>query len=389
MAIIFFSGSRKKMVFIALTLVLALLVLATGYLGTKSKGDIAIGVAWPFESNNSLFREGVELAVKEINQGGGIKGRNIQLVMKDDQASVAVGMAIAQSFAKERQVAAIIGHRNSFVSIPASRIYEEAGLVMLSPASTTPELTRNGYRSVFRNIPSDDEIARKIAIFCSQQGQKRMVVYYSEDSYGVGLANSFEDHARKAGVKVVDRISYYGGLKDLERLHNKWKALDFDGIFIAGGMPAGAEFIADGGQVGISVPYYAGNAMDSPLLQEIGGQAADGAVVGSIFNQDDNREEVKSFIENFTKQYNVPPGAYSAQGYDAVKLLAAAIGQADSLDSAALADHLRGLKNWPGVAGYHSFDQNGDDVGDLVVIKVLRDGKFQLKAADSLNSGAE
>ncbi|MHB8916482.1 MAG: ABC transporter substrate-binding protein [Desulfocucumaceae bacterium] len=367
----------KNGFFKTVLLVLALLVLTTGCLGTKNKGDIIIGVAWPFESNNSMFREGVDLAVNEINQAGGIEGRKIKTVMKDDHASVAEGMAIAQSFAKERQVAAIIGHRNSFVSIPTSRIYEEAGLVMLSPASTAPELTRKGYKSVFRNLPSDEEIARKLAIFCSQQGHRRMVIYYAEDSYGMGLANSFEDHAKKAGIKVVDRISYYGDLKDLERLHNKWKALDFDGIFIASGMPAGAEFIADGGRVGIAVRYYAGNAMDSPLLHEIGGKAADGTVVGTIFNPADTREEVKKFIESFTKEYNKPPGAYSAQGYDAVKLLAAAIGQAGSLDSAALADHLRGMKNWPGVAGYHSFDQNGDDVGDLVVLKVLRDGKFQ------------
>ena len=378
MACMYFSGNRKKTAFIAFILVVAMLTLATGCLGTKNKGDIAIGVAWPFESNNSMFREGVELAVKEINRDGGIKGRKIQLVMKDDQASVAEGMAIAQSFARERQVAAVIGHRNSFVSIPTSRIYEEAGLVMLSPASTAPELTKKGYKSVFRNLPSDDEIARKIAIFCSQQGQKRMVVYYSEDSYGMGLANSFEDHAKKVGIKVVDRISYYGDLKDLERLHNKWKALDFDGIFIASGMPAGAEFIADCGQVGSSARCYAGNAMDSPLLHEIGGKAADGTVVGTIFNPADTRPEVKKFIEDFTKEYNNPPGAYSAQGYDAVKILAAAIERAGNSDSAALADHLRGLKNWPGVVGYHSFDQNGDDVGDLVVIKVLRDGKFQL-----------
>ena len=372
------SRSLKNTVFIACTLIIVLLALATGCMGTKGRGDIAIGVAWPFESNNSLFREGVELAVKEINQAGGIKGRKIQLEMKDDQASVALGMAIAQSFAQEQRVAAIIGHRNSFVSIPASRIYEEAGLVMLSPASTAPELTQNDYKFVFRNVPSDDEIARQMAIFCSRQGQKRMVIYYSEDSYGVGLANSFEDHAKKEGIKVVDRISYYGDQKDLARLHNKWQALDFDGIFIASGMPEGAEFIADGGQVGITVRYYAGNTMDSPLLHELGGQAAEGTVVGTIFNPDDTRMEVKNFIENFTKEYNQPPSAYSAQGYDAVKLLAAAIGQAGDADAVALADHLRGLKNLPGVAGYHSFDRNGDDVGELVVIKTLRDGEFKL-----------
>jgi len=98
--------------------------LISGCLGTKGKGDIVIGVAWPFESNNSLFKEGVELAVKEINQAGGVEGRKVKLVLKDDRGSVAEGMAVAQSFVQERQVAAVIGHRNSFISIPAARIYE-------------------------------------------------------------------------------------------------------------------------------------------------------------------------------------------------------------------------------------------------------------------------
>ncbi len=368
----------KNKLIAACLLVFVLPALITGCLGTKGGGDIVIGVAWPFESNNSQFKEGVELAVKELNQSGGVNGRKVRLVLKDDRGSVAEGMAVAQSFVQERQVTAVIGHRNSFISIPAARIYEEAGLLMLSPASTAPELTQGGYRYIFRNVPGDDEIARRMAIHCSGQGHRRMVVYYSEDSYGVGLANSFEDYARGIGIKVVDRVSYYGDLKDLQRLHKKWLALDFDGIFIAGNMPEGAEFIAGGGKVGIKTRYYAGNTLDSPLLAEIGGPAAEGTAVGTIFNPDNSREAVKNFVNNFTKEYKTPPGAYSAQGYDAVKLVAAAVGQAGGGDAAAIAEYLRGLKNWPGVAGYHSFAENGDDVGELVVIKTLRDGELKL-----------
>lgn len=359
------------------TLVFALLLLATGCMGTKDKGDIILGVAWPFESNNSLLKEGVELAVKEINDNGGVIGRRIQLVMKDDQASVSTGMAVAQSFAKNPQIIAVIGHRSSFVSVPVSRIYEEAGKVMLSPASTAPELTHKGYRYIFRNIPDDGDIARKVAFFASRQGHQRMVIYYAEDSYGIGLANAFEDHAKEAGIKIVDRITYYGDQKDLERLYDKWKALDFDGIFIAYAMPDGAEFIADCGRVGIAVPFFAGNAMDSPLLARIGGEPAEGTTVGTIFSADDPREEVRRFIQNFTGEYHELPGSYSAQGYDAVKLLATAIERAGAANSAAIAEQLRQMENWPGVAGYHSFDNNGNDKGDLVVLKTIRDGRLQ------------
>jgi branched-chain amino acid transport system substrate-binding protein len=186
----------------------------------------------------------------QINDNGGVNGHKIRLIEKDDQASVADGMTIAQSFAENKEMAAVIGHRNSFVSIPASRIYQEAGLVMISPASTSPDLTKNGYKNVFRSIPSDDQIAAQLASYAVKQGHQRMVIFYAEDSYGTGLANSFEDHANKNGITIVDRISYYGGLKDLNRLKEKWLALDFDGVFVADSLPEGAEFIADAGRAG-------------------------------------------------------------------------------------------------------------------------------------------
>lgn len=352
-------------------------LLLTGCSGAKNNQDIVVGVAWPLASNNSLFKEGVELAVNEINQNGGINGRRLNIIMSDDEASVVRGMAVAQSYAENKDMVAVIGHRNSSVSIPASRIYEDAGLVMLSPASTAPELTQQGYKFIFRNIPSDDEITRQLAIFAAQSGHKRMVIYYRDDSYGRGLANSFEDHAGKEGIYIVDRVSYYGKLSELERLHQKWEALDYDGIFIAQTMPGGAEFIADAGLVGITIPFIGGNAMDSPKLYDIAGKYAEGTVIGTIFNPLESRREVESFVKNFKQEYNQMPTSYSAQGYDAVKLLAAAIEQSGSTAPTLIADQLRKFNDWPGVAGDHTFNDNGDDVGRLVIKKVLRNGSFE------------
>lgn len=358
-------------------LLISLPLLSAGCSSTKNEQDIVVGVAWPLSSNNSLFKEGVELAVNEINQSGGINGRKLKIVMSDDGASVVKGIAVAQSYAENKDMVAVIGHRNSSVSIPASRIYEDAGLVMLSPASTAPELTQRGYRFVFRNIPSDDEFARQLAIFAARAGHKRMVIYYSDDSYGRGLANSFEDHAGRLGIFIVDRFSYYNKLNDLKRLHQKWKAHEFDGIFVAQAMPDGAKFIADAGQAGIAVPFFGGNAMDSPKLYDIAGKYAEGTVIGTIFNPDESRSEVESFIKSFTQAYNQMPTSYSAQGYDAVMLLAAAMEQGNLVDRMSIAAQLRKIKDYPGVAGYHTFNDNGDNVGRLVIKKVLRNGTLE------------
>jgi branched-chain amino acid transport system substrate-binding protein len=270
--------------------------LGTGCTQSEKPQDIVIGVAWPFATNNDLFSEGIDLAVREINENGGINGRELKLLKADDGAELEKGLKIAQSFAENKEIRAVIGHRNSFISIPASAIYEQAGLVMLSPASTAPGLTQNGYKHIFRCIPGDDEIARQMAVYLAGQGYRRMVIVYSDDSYGTGLANSFEDQAKAQGITIVDRFDNYTGLEDLKRLHNKWQAFGFDGIFIAENMPEAAQFIFDAGQAGINVPFFGGNTLESPLLSSIGGKAAEGTIVGSVFNPNIDRPEVKSFV---------------------------------------------------------------------------------------------
>ena len=368
-----------KLRFLRAGLVLAaLMVFAAGCINQKASGEILIGAVWPFESNSSLFGEGADLAVKQINESGGVNGRMIRLVKVDDEASVVKGMSIAESFAESGEVMAVIGHRSSPVSIPTSKIYEDAGIIMLSSGSTAPDLTQKGYRYVFRNIPDVGAITRQLTLHAAANGHKRMVIYYTEDSYGISLANAFEDHARESGIAIVDRASYYGDVKGLARLHQKWKALDFDGIFVAQAMPEGAQFIADAGKVGIDVPFLGTNAMDSPLLAQIGGTSAEGTVVGTVFNPGDTSPETKKFVEDFQWVYGKEPLQYSALGYDAVRILAEAARQSGSADPAAVAEKLRSFKDWPGAAGLHSHNSNGDEIGAIVVKKILRNGKLEV-----------
>ncbi|KJS46597.1 ABC transporter substrate-binding protein [Desulfosporosinus sp. BICA1-9] len=352
-------------------------LLLTGCTKLEEPNEIVIGVAWPFETNKNLFNEGIDLAVKEINSSGGIKGRELRLLKEDDGSELVKGMAIAESFAENNEIQAVIGHDNSFISIPASAIYNNAGLVMLSPASTAPELTKNDYKYIFRNIPSDDEIARQLTLYLAEQGYRRMVIYYSDDSYGNGLANSFEDHANSLGITIVDRFDYYTNLEDLRRLHNRWQAYGVDGIFIAKTLPEGGQFISDAGQTGINLPFIAGDALDSPILSEIGGKAAEGTIIGSVFNPYIDRPEVKRFGTDFLAEHQKEPSSDAALGYDAVNMLANAIEKSDLLNRSSVAKELKNLGKWSGVTGIHEFDEKGDDIGDLVVLKKLLNGEFE------------
>ncbi|WP_366923921.1 ABC transporter substrate-binding protein [Metallumcola ferriviriculae] len=358
-------------------LCIVIFLLLTGCTQIEENNEIVIGVAWPFATNNNLFNEGIDLAVQEINSSGGIKGRELRLLKEDDGSELEKGMAIARSFTENMTIQAVIGHYNSFISIPVSAIYNNAGLVMLSPGSTAPALTKNGYKHIFRNIPSDDEIARQLAVYLADQGYRRMAIYYSDDDYGSGLANSFEDHARTQGITIVDRFNYYSSTEDLRRLNSRWQAFGLDGIFIAKIMPEGGQFIFDAGQAGINVPFIAGDGLDSPLLSEIGGKAAEGTIIGSEFNPDIDRLEVKRFVTDFLNEYNEMPNSYAALGYDAVKMLAAAIAKSDLNNRSTVAKELMNLSRWSGAVGIHEFDETGDDIGKLVVLKKLKDGKFE------------
>ena len=357
-------------------LCLVLILLSTGCSQPEESRQIVIGVAWPFAADNSLFNEGVDLAVKELNTDGGVNGKELKLLKKDDGSEVVKGISIAELFVENKSIQAVIGHRNSYVSLSASAIYEQAGLTMLSPTSTDPELIQNDNRYIFRCIPGDDEIARELAEYLGGQGLKRMVIYYSADAYGKGLADSFEDQAKQNGIKIVDRFNDYASIEELIRLNSRWQAYGYDGIFVATAMPGGAQFIHDAGQAGIKGSFAAGNTLDSAELSHIGGAVAEGTIVGSVFDPGSDRPEVQSFVESFRAEYQLEPTAYAALGYDAVKLLAAAMEKAGTEDRSEIAEALRNLGRWPGACGVHELGAAGDELGDLVVLKQLQDGKF-------------
>ena len=343
----------------------------------KNGGDILIGVAWPFAAKNGMLKEGVEMAASEINAAGGVLGRKIRLIEKDDESSVTKGMVIAQSFAENLDVVAVIGHRSSYVSLPVASIYENAGLLMLTPASTAPSLTQHEYKRVFRNIPSDEEIGKQMANYAAGKGLKRIVIFYADDEYGRGLANSFEDKAGEHGISLVDRLTYFGDDKQFNTNIEKWKLLGVDAIFVADVMPRAANFISKVRQSGINVPILGGDGLESPDLWSIAAEKSEGVIVASIFNPMYTRPEVQWFVQNYQKKYGSLPSKWAAQGYDSVKLIAESMKKANSTDPDQIASVLRKLKDWPGVTGLHTFNEKGDVAGNLTVKKIMRSGNFE------------
>ncbi len=338
---------------------------------------IVIGLVWPFYAAYDQLPQGVRMAVEEINANGGLLGgRPLRLIEADDFDSVREGRLVAQEFAENTDMVAVIGHAWSYISVPASPIYEFNGLVMLSPSSTSPELTRNGFQFIFRNVSSDEEIARQLAIYAESQGYARMTILHVNDPNGRQLANIFENEADRRGINVVDRRSYQGTNRNFRTIIANWQSLDFDAIFIAGSNPEAAEFILQARTAGIEAPIMGSDGLDTDDLWNIAGEAAEGTVVVSHYHPDTPREQQQRFIEKYRQRYSTDPDTWAAQGYDAVYLLAHAMTVANSSSSGAIAQALHQTREWQGVTGPHTFNERGDVVGKPIILKILQNGTF-------------
>lgn len=348
----------------------------SAYAGEKS-GPVLIALAWPFSVSRDLIGEGVKLAVDEINGRGGVVGRPLELVMEDDAADVEKGLLLAETFAEDPRIMAVIGHRDSPVSLSVALVYEINDLIMLTPATTSPELTEKGYAYVFRNVPTDEQIGRRAADFCREKGLSSLVILYSDDHYGMGLANAFEKRMHELDLKVADRRSFGDGKPaEIEDILDRLAIHDVDGFFFAGPVDAGEAFLEEARGRGYAQPVIAGDELDSPRLLAMAPRLTDNLFIITAYNPYSRRQESLDFNEAFLRTFNHAPDSWAALGYDAVNVLARAMEEAGSPDPVKTAPALHGMKDYRGVTGALSFDEQGDVRDKTVVVKRLVHGVF-------------
>ncbi|HWK90295.1 MAG TPA: ABC transporter substrate-binding protein, partial [Longimicrobium sp.] len=340
-------------------------------------------VAWPWEARKEVrFGEGVDLAVEQVNAAGGVGGRRLRIERHDDQESVNEGRLVAQRIAQDPRVMAVIGHLQSYVSVPAASVYDLGGLLQLSPASTDAGLTSGSFPRVFRGTFTDADVGRAMADYAARRGYRRIAIYYVRTGYGRALANAFEERAVADGLAIVARASYDAGqgsgdARSLAPTLREWPQLDLDAVFLAGEVPLAGALIRQMRELGIRAPVLGGDAMSSPALITVGGPAVEGTVVASSFHPREPRPEVRRFVAEFRARYGVDPDPGSALGYDAVRLLAHAMARAGTAAPAQVAAALHGVRGWPGVTGAFTFDEHGNLSGRRSLKMVVRGGRFE------------
>ena len=347
----------------------------------EGEGDVVLAAVWPWASQRELlYGEGIDLAVAEVNTSGGIRGRPLRIKRVDDGGSVNEGRLAAQRLAADPEVVAVIGHLQSYVTVPAAAVYDLAGLVLLSPASTSPELTGRGYARVFRATFTDPEVGRQLAEHAAARGYRRIAIHYVRSEYGRALANAFEERAAELGLEMVARHSHEpadeAGEAGLQPVFREWRSLAPDAVFLASEVPVAGRIVAAARRAGITAPVLGGDAMSSPALLSTGGRAVEGTVVAAAFAVDEPRPEVRRFVEAFRARYGRDPDTGAALGYDAVQVLAAAMRQAPTIAPDDVAAALRAVRH-SGVTGPFAFDAEGDLAGRRVNLLEVRGGAFR------------
>lgn len=341
-------------------------------------GDIVIGAVWPWTGDKGDLWQGIELAVEEINAQGGVLNRKLRIVKADDESSLAKGRLIAEQFADNPDMVAVIGHHDSYIALPAAATYQSAGLVYLTPGASAHRLNEQGHDLFFRSVPSNRSQGRHMAEYMAAQGHRQVAIYYVKETSSQNMANHFEQRARELGLTIVDRRSYLQGSQDFGNTIHHWKDLyQFDALFLAAKMPEGAQIIAQARKMDLRVPIFAGEGLDTYRLMEAAGAAADGVMVPEIVVHDDRWPAYRHFHELYVGKYHQPARTPAAQGYDSVHLLAQAMRRANSSVPDKIAQALRNTQKWPGAAGEFSFDEKGDIPDKKVGLKRVRDGRFE------------
>jgi len=354
-------------------------VLALSLVACTKQDDtvIRIGAAGPMTGDQSKMgmdlKNAVELAVAEWNEKGGVLGKKIVLLAGDDQADPKQAVSVANKFINQKAVA-IVGHWNSSCSIPASKNYNDANIVMVTPATTNPYLTVQGFKKVFRVCGTDDQQGRIAAEYVIKSlHPSKIAIIHDKTAYGQGLADYFK---KALGDKV--QIVYYGGIiqhdPDYKAVLTTIKEKKPDLYYFGGIYPEAGRLVRQAQEVGMNIPMVTGDGVFDPTFINIAGKAADGTYV-TFGKEPAGLSSAKAFLEKYKAKYG-ESGPYSIYAYDAANIILSAIEKTNSTDGAKVADYIS-KTTFRGAFGDISFDKNGDVTQAPYVVWQVKDGKFQ------------
>jgi len=368
--------------------VLAVILVSAWLFGCSKKETatsgvvIKIGNVAPLTGPDSYLgkdnENGARLAVEEINrQGLTINGKAItlELLGEDDAGDPKLGTQVAQKLV-DSKVVAVVGHLNSGVTIPASKIYSEAGIVQISPSSTNPEYTKQGYKTAYRMVGTDAQQGPVLAKFAIETLKgKSIAIVDDATQYGKGLADEFEKKIISSGSKIVIHEATNNKATDFKAILTNIKAKNPD-IILFGGMAAtGGPFAKQAKELGIKAKIIGGDGICSPTLYELAGDAVENIVCSTVGVPKESLNNSANFLKNYQERFKTEVQIYAPMAYDAVMIIVDAMKRSNSTNAA---DILKAIPttNYAGLSGQITFDEKGDLKESYITLSQFKDKKI-------------
>ena len=325
---------------------------------------------------------GAKMAIEDLNAKGiKIDGKPVKFVLQleDDGGDPKQGTAVAQKLV-DAKVNGVIGHLNSGTTIPASKIYYDAGIPEISPATTQTQYTKQGFNSAFRVVANDAKLGGTLGAYAvGKMGAKKIAVIDDRTAYGQGVAEEFVKGAKKAmpGVQIVAKEFTTDKATDFNAILTTIKAKNPDVVFFGGMDSVGGPLLRQMKALGINAKFMGGDGVCTESLPKLAGTAAANGVVtcaeaGGVTGE--QQKGMDEFAARYRKKYNDDVKLYAPYVYDAVMTMGTAMAQANSAQPAKYLPVLQKIK-YQGVTGLISFDNKGDIKDGALTLYTYTDGK--------------
>ncbi len=343
----------------------------------SARTEILIATAGPFTGRN-IFRgeqiqHGAELAVADINERGGVLGERVELLIADDACDPEQAVAVANKLVSDG-VVFVAGHVCSHSSIPASKVYEAAGVLMISPASTNPRLTDEGGDNVFRVCGRDDQQGVVAGDYLAEVwGDKKIAILHDGSTYGKGLADETRKQLNKRGIAETVYEAYVPGERSYSKLVAKLQTAGVDVVYVGGYSTEVGLIVRQARDRGYGAQFVSGDAVTNDEFWMITGSAGEGTLV--TFGPDPRQNAAAAPVVDRFRDLGFEPAGYTLHTYAAVQAWAQAANDAGTLALDGVVDSLR-RGRFDTVLGMLEFDEKGDASTLGYVWYVWENGKY-------------
>jgi len=349
--------------------------------GAQGGAEVKIGHVGPLTGGIAHLgkdnENGARLAIEEANAAGTkIGGKDVKLVLvaEDDQADPKVGTTVAQKLVDAGAVG-VVGHLNSGTSIPASPIYNQAGIPVISGSATNPKLTEQGFKNQFRVVGRDDQQGPAIASYLAAEKKPKVVAVIDDaTAYGEGIANEVEKTLRAAQIKVLPREKGTDKTTDWKAVLTKLRGQSPDAVFYGGMDATCGPLLKQGRELGMKAVFSFGDGACTDKMKELAGEAAEGLLCSQAGIPP--QAASKKFLDAYKKRFNMDPILYAPFTFDAANLLIEAMKQAGSTDPKTYLPALQKI-NFTGSTGNIQFDDKGDRKDAEMTIFTMKGGKIE------------